>query len=69
MLVQTLLAAGIVDTLRLLTFPVLLGKGKRLFAGNALPGAFKVVKSVVTPTGVVAATYEREGAVKTGSFV
>ena len=68
-LVQTLLAAGLVDELRLLTFPILLGKGKRLFADNAMPGAFRVARSVVTPKGVIAATYVRAGAVKTGSFV
>lgn len=68
-LVQTLLAAGIVDTLRLLTFPVILGKGKTLFGHDGMPGAFKLAKSVVTPKGVFAATYERDGAVKTGSFV
>ena len=68
-LVQTLLAAGIVDELRLLTFPVMLGKGKTLFGNNGMPGAFKLTKSVVTPKGVFAATYVRDGAVKTGSFV
>lgn len=68
-LVQTLMAAGIVDTLRLLTFPVILGKGKRLFGSDGMPGAFKLTRSVVTPKGVFAATYERDGAVKTGSFV
>jgi dihydrofolate reductase len=66
--VQTLLAADLVDELRLLTFPVLLGKGKRLFGEGALPAAFKLTRSKVSPSGVILTTYVRDGAVKTGSF-
>lgn len=67
-LIQTLLAADLIDEFKLLTFPLLLGKGKRLFGSGAMPGAFKVTKSAVSASGVVIATYERAGAVKTGSF-
>lgn len=66
--VQTLLAADLIDEIRLLTYPVVLGNGKRFFGSGARPAAFAMVRSVAAPSGVVAATYRRAGAVKTGSF-
>lgn len=63
-----LLAAGLIDRLILMTFPVLLGKGKRIFDGSAKPGAFKLVDHFVSDRGVVIATYEPDGDVKTGTF-
>lgn len=68
-LMQQLLANDLVDELRLLTYPVLLGGGKRLFDDNAAPAAFTLAHSVVSPGGVIVAHYRRAGAVKTGSFV
>jgi hypothetical protein len=44
------------------------GKGKRLFGEGTIPAAFKVTKSAVASNGVVIATYQRAGEVKTGSF-
>jgi dihydrofolate reductase len=67
-LIQTLLANGLIDEIRLMIFPLLLGKGKRLFADSAMPAAFKLVKSQASTTGVVMATYERGGEIRTGSF-
>lgn len=67
-LVQALAAADLVDEYRLLIFPVLLGRGKRLFADKAAPGAMTLVKSSVSSSGVIVATYARAGAVQTGSF-
>lgn len=67
-LVQQLLAAGLVDELRLLINPVMLGHGKRLFADNAQPAALSLVESLSTPRGVLLAHYRRSGAVQTGSF-
>ncbi|MDX8536080.1 dihydrofolate reductase family protein [Mesorhizobium abyssinicae] len=67
-LIQTLLANGLIDEIKLMTFPLLLGKGKRLFGDNAMPAAFKLVKSQATTTGVIMATYERGGEIRTGSF-
>ena len=66
--IHLLLEHDLVDELRLLIYPVVLGRGKRLFGGAAVPSAFAVKKSVVSPSGVIIATYERAGAVKTGSF-
>ncbi|TIT45471.1 MAG: dihydrofolate reductase, partial [Mesorhizobium sp.] len=57
-LIQTLLANGLIDEIRLMTFPLLLGKGKRLFGDAAMPAAFKLVKSQASTTGVIMATYE-----------
>ncbi len=67
-LLQTLFAHDLVDEFRLLTFPVVLGKGKRLFGGGAAPGALTLTSHAVSTTGVVMAVYERAGAVRTGSF-
>jgi dihydrofolate reductase len=67
-LLQTLIAAGLVDEFRLLTFPVVLGRGKRLFA-DALPAfALTLAESTVSTTGVITATYRAAGAVPLGSF-
>jgi dihydrofolate reductase len=63
-----LLAAGLIDRLVLMTFPVLLGRGKRIFDGSERPGALKLVDHFVSNTGVVFATYEPAGEVPTGTF-
>lgn len=67
-LVQTLLANDLIDEMTVLTFPVILGKGKRLFEGGATPGGLKLTRSAVSATGVIIATYQRDGDVRTGSF-
>ncbi len=67
-LLQTLLGHDLVDELRILTFPVILASGKKLFREGAHPGAFELTDSRVTPTGVIVATYERAGGVRTGDF-
>lgn len=67
-LVQRLLAHDLVDELRLLTYPVVLGRGKRLFGADASAGSFRVERASVSPGGVVLATYVRAGEVRTGSF-
>jgi dihydrofolate reductase len=66
-LVHALLAADQVDEIRTFTFPVLLGKGKRLFDESSEPRAFELTHSAVSPHGVVAATYVRDGEVKTAT--
>ncbi len=67
-LVQTLLNFDLVDELWLKTFPVTLGRGKRLFAEGTIPAAFELTDSKVSPRGVIVASYKRAGKVKTGSF-
>jgi dihydrofolate reductase len=67
-LIQTLLKNDLVDELKLKIYPLTLGKGKKLFENGAIPAAFKLVESVVTPSGVIIVNYKRAGKVKTGSF-
>jgi dihydrofolate reductase len=67
-LIQSLLANDLVDELWLKTFPVVLGKGKRLFGEGTVPGAFKLIDSKISTTGVVIASYKRDGEVELGSF-
>ncbi len=66
-LVHALLAAGLVDEIRTFTFPLLLGKGKRLFSDASQPRVFKLTHSAVGPNGLIAATYVRDGEVKTAT--
>jgi dihydrofolate reductase len=67
-MVQQLLAAGLVDELRLMIFPVILGLGKRLFDDNAQASAFTLVHSTSTPGGVLITRFARSGEVRTGTF-
>jgi dihydrofolate reductase len=63
-----LLAAGLIDRLTVMTFPVLLGTGKSIFDGSGGSGALTVVDSAVSDKGVVFATYAPQGPVPTGDF-
>jgi len=54
-----LLAAGLIDRLMLMTFPVTLGKGKRLFGDGTPATKLKVVDHRVTAKGTLIVTYER----------
>ncbi len=67
-LIQTLQAAALIDEYNVLTFPVVLGRGKRLFSDAARPSALKLVRSQVSATGVVMSTYVPDGEIKLGSF-
>lgn len=67
-LVQTLLEHDLFDELRLWFFPLVLGEGKRLFAGGTVPRGLKLVDSTVSTTGVLMSTYETAGEVEHGSF-
>ena len=67
-LIQTLLKNDLIDEFRLKIFPITLGAGKRLFAEGSVPAGFKLIDSNASPKGVVVATYERAGDLKTGSF-
>jgi dihydrofolate reductase len=67
-LIQTLLANDLIDEFRLLVFPVVLGGGKKLFGGGALPIGLKLLESKASTTGVIMSTYVRAGEVTTGSF-
>jgi dihydrofolate reductase len=67
-MVRQLLAAGLVDELRLMTYPVVLGHGKHLFGDNAQASAFNLAHSISTSSGVLITRYVRSGEVRTGTF-
>ena len=67
-LIQLLLKHDLVDELRLKIHPLTLGKGKKLFDGGAIPAAFTLTESIVTPSGVIIANYKRAGKVETGTM-
>ena len=60
-LLQTLTAAELVDEYRLWIFPVVLGKGKRLFENGVLPFGLSLVETHNTPRGVLLNTYRPGG--------
>ncbi|HWU24380.1 MAG TPA: dihydrofolate reductase family protein [Candidatus Paceibacterota bacterium] len=66
-LAQTLFKHDLVDEMRLMTFPITLGSGKRLFGEGTIPAAFTMTQSLVTKNGVIFASYERAGEVETGT--
>jgi dihydrofolate reductase len=66
--IHTLLANDLIDQLTILTFPVILGRGKRLFNEGSRPHAWTLESSGTSTTGVIVATYRRAGEVPTGSF-
>lgn len=67
-LVKTLLAEGLIDEVSLLTFPLLLGRGKRFFSDDAKAGEWTLARFTTTPNGVTIASYVPAGPVKTGDF-
>jgi dihydrofolate reductase len=67
-LIQLLLKNDLVDELWLMTHPLTLGTGKKLFQDGTIPAAFNLIESTVTPTGVIFANYKRAGKVKTGTI-
>ena len=67
-LIQTLLAAQLVDEFRVWIFPVVLGSGKRLFGEGTAPSGFELVDSKTSTSGVLVTTYRPAGEPKNGSF-
>jgi dihydrofolate reductase len=67
-LIQTLQAASLIDEYNVWTFPVVLGRGKRLFEAGAKPGTLRLAASQTSATGVVMSTYMLAGDVQLGSF-
>jgi dihydrofolate reductase len=67
-LIQLLFKHDLVDELRLKIHPLTLGKGKKLFDKGTIPAAFKLVESIVTPSGVIIVHYNRSGDVITGTI-
>jgi dihydrofolate reductase len=67
-LYPSLFSAGLIDRLLVMTFPVLLGRGKSIFDGTQAPSRLKMIGHFVSDSGVVFATYEPAGDVPQGSF-
>ncbi|HYT52635.1 MAG TPA: dihydrofolate reductase family protein [Gaiellaceae bacterium] len=66
-LVQTLVEHDLVDELRLMVFPVVLGSGKRLFGETSDKKPLRLVDSKVVGDGVAILIYEPAGEEATGS--
>ena len=66
-LLHILFANDLIDELHLHIAPVILGKGKRLFDESSKPRSMKLIRSVVSSSGVLLMNYERGGEVVTGS--
>jgi dihydrofolate reductase len=66
-LVQTLQAASLIDEYNVWVYPVVLGRGKRLFENGAKPGALRLVASKVSTTGVIMSTYVPAGDIPLGT--
>lgn len=67
-LIQTLLADNLIDLFYIWTFPMIVGRGKRLFAEGVKPQGLKLVDSKTSATGVIITAYEPAGDLITGSF-
>lgn len=67
-LIQWLQAASLIDEYIVWTFPVILGRGKRLFETTVKPGALRLIDTKASPTGVVMSTYVSAGDITPGSF-
>jgi dihydrofolate reductase len=66
-LVQALLEHDLVDELRLMVFPVVLGSGKRLFGETSDKKRLRLVDSKVVGDGVLILIYERSAEEAKGS--
>lgn len=66
-LIQTLLKHHLIDQMHLWIYPITVGNGKRLFAEGTQPQEFRLVDAKVSSTGVIIATYQPGGPVKTGT--
>jgi len=51
----------LIDTIRLIVFPVVLGSGKRLFPDGRTPSSFRLAEATSTPSGVTMQTLELTG--------
>lgn len=63
-LLQTLIAADLIDEYRLWIVPAVIGQGKRLFEHGVPPRGLTLVSSRSTPSGVLLNTYRPAGSIK-----
>ncbi|MGC9540049.1 dihydrofolate reductase family protein [Streptomyces sp. UG1] len=67
-LAQSLLAAGLIDTLRLVIAPVVVGQGRRLFPDGGAPAGFRLVSHRTTPGGLFVHVFEAVGTPRFGTY-
>ncbi|MCX4681166.1 dihydrofolate reductase family protein [Streptomyces sp. NBC_01433] len=67
-LAASLLADGLIDEVRLMVAPVVVGSGRRLFPDNGVQAGLRLLSSETTPSGVVAQVYESTGLPQYGSY-
>jgi dihydrofolate reductase len=67
-LLQTLIAAELVDEHRIWVFPLVLGEGKRLFENGVPPGSLALVQTRSTPRGVLINAYRPVGSLPQGDI-
>ena len=67
-LIQTLLNSDLIDRMHLLTYPLVIGTGKRLFEDGLKPQGFKMVGSKASDSGAIIATYEPAGMFTMGTI-
>jgi dihydrofolate reductase len=63
-LTSTLLEHGVADEMLLLVYPVLLGKGKRIFAEGTPPRTFELASTKAFPSGIIMNAYTLAGPLK-----
>ena len=67
-LIQSLLRNDLIDELRLWTFPLVLGSGKRLFGDGTLPRNLQLADQWISSTGVAVTTYQVAGPIRPGTL-
>jgi len=67
-LAQSMLAAGLVDELRLAIAPVVVGAGRRLFPAGSPPGGLRLLRHETTPSGLAIHVYEPAGPLVTDAY-
>jgi dihydrofolate reductase len=67
-LVHALLARDLVDAISTFTVPVVLGRGKKLFADGSAPRAYTLTRSRVSRNGILIGHYDRDGSIRTGGL-
>jgi dihydrofolate reductase len=65
---DTLLSAGLIDTLRLVVAPTVLRTGRRLLSGPGIPSGLRLVHQEATPSGLLLLTYETAGQALRGEY-
>ncbi|MDT0320880.1 dihydrofolate reductase family protein [Streptomyces millisiae] len=68
-LARSLFAHDLIDEVRLLIHPVVLGGGRRLFAAGTVPTALRLTDTATTGSGIVLQVYEPVGRPSYGSFI